>query len=81
RQRFLRHHGRQMLALGDGAVGDAAAMDVEAGAQMRILDQRAQLAGMKRRAVLVDVAIDQGGCFETSKATTHQAPPDLVDEV
>ena len=36
---------------------------------------------MKRRAVLVDVAIDQGGCFETSRPTTHQAPTFLVDEV
>ena len=32
-------------------------------------------------AVLVDVAIDQGGCFETSKPTTHQAPTYLVDEI
>ena len=36
---------------------------------------------MKRRAVLVDVAIDQGGCFETSRPTTHQAPTYLVDEI
>ena len=32
-------------------------------------------------AVLVDVAIDQGGCFETSQPTTHQAPTYLVDEI
>lgn len=36
---------------------------------------------MKRGAVLVDVAIDQGGCFETSHATTHQDPTFVVDEV
>ncbi len=36
---------------------------------------------MKRGAVLVDVAIDQGGCFETSHATTHQDPTYIVDEV
>lgn len=36
---------------------------------------------MKRGAVVVDVAIDQGGCFETSKATTHQNPTYVVDEV
>ena len=36
---------------------------------------------MKDGAVLVDVAIDQGGCFETSKATTHQEPTYTVDGV
>ncbi len=51
------------------------------GASAPKLVSRAQLASMKRRAVLVDVAIDQGGCFETSKATTHQAPTYLVDEI
>ena len=36
---------------------------------------------MKKGSVLVDVAIDQGGCFETSKPTTHSDPTYLVDEV
>jgi alanine dehydrogenase len=36
---------------------------------------------MRPGSVVVDVAIDQGGCFETSKATTHQDPTYLVDEV
>ena len=36
---------------------------------------------MKPGAVLVDVAIDQGGCFETSKATTHDDPIYEVDGV
>jgi len=36
---------------------------------------------MKPGAVVVDVAIDQGGCFETSKATTHAEPTYIVDEV
>ena len=36
---------------------------------------------MKPGAVVVDVAIDQGGCFETSKATTHAEPTYLVDDV
>ena len=36
---------------------------------------------MKPGSVVVDVAIDQGGCFETSKATTHAAPTYIVDEV
>jgi alanine dehydrogenase len=36
--------------------------------------KRSQLGLMKEQAVLVDVAIDQGGCFETSHPTTHQDP-------
>jgi alanine dehydrogenase len=36
---------------------------------------------MKPGAVLVDVAIDQGGCFETSKPTTHDKPTFTVDNV
>lgn len=39
------------------------------------------LAAMKNGSVIVDVAIDQGGCFETSKPTTHQAPTYVVDGV
>jgi alanine dehydrogenase len=39
------------------------------------------LSGMKRGAVIVDVAIDQGGCFETSQATTHSDPTYEVDGV
>ena len=42
---------------------------------------RPQLALMKRGSVLVDVAIDQGGCFETSRATTHSDPTYEVDGV
>lgn len=39
------------------------------------------IARMKKGAVVVDVAIDQGGCFETSKATTHQEPTYVVEDV
>ena len=42
---------------------------------------REHIAAMKPGSVLVDVAIDQGGCFETSKATTHQDPVYMVDDV
>jgi alanine dehydrogenase len=42
---------------------------------------RAQLALMKHQAVLVDVSIDQGGCFETSRPTTHSDPVYEVDGV
>ena len=44
------------------------------GAKAPRLITRKMLKTMKRGAVLVDVAIDQGGCFETSKATTHGEP-------
>ncbi|NKB39257.1 MAG: alanine dehydrogenase [Gammaproteobacteria bacterium] len=39
------------------------------------------ISRMKKGSVVVDVAIDQGGCFDTSKATTHQEPTYVVDEV
>jgi alanine dehydrogenase len=42
---------------------------------------REQLGLMKRQAVLVDVSIDQGGCFETSRPTTHSDPTYEVDGV
>src|SRR5215472_7307089 len=43
--------------------------------------RRQMIANMKRGAVVVDVAIDQGGCFETSHATTHTEPIYFVDGV
>jgi alanine dehydrogenase len=43
--------------------------------------RREQLKLMKRKAVLVDVSIDQGGCFETSRPTTHSDPTYEVDGV
>ena len=42
---------------------------------------REHIANMKKGAVVVDVAIDQGGCFATSKATTHQEPVYIIDDV
>jgi alanine dehydrogenase len=42
---------------------------------------REMLKTMKKGSVLVDVAIDQGGCFETSKETTHAAPTYTVDGI
>ncbi len=51
------------------------------GAEAPKLVSRAQLSTMKPGAVLVDVAIDQGGCFETSKATTHADPIYDVDGI
>ncbi|MBV1925748.1 MAG: alanine dehydrogenase [Rhodobacteraceae bacterium] len=51
------------------------------GAAAPKLVSRAQLSTMKPGAAIVDVAIDQGGCFETSHATTHQDPIYEVDGV
>jgi alanine dehydrogenase len=51
------------------------------GAKAPKLVTRDMLKTMKRGAVLVDVAIDQGGCFETSKPTTHSNPIYTVDGV
>jgi alanine dehydrogenase len=51
------------------------------GASAPKLVKREMIAGMKRGAVIVDVAIDQGGCAETAHATTHSDPVYMVDGV
>jgi alanine dehydrogenase len=51
------------------------------GASAPKLVTRSMLKQMKKGAVLVDVAIDQGGCFETSMPTTHQNPTYIVDDI
>ncbi|MCH2274680.1 MULTISPECIES: alanine dehydrogenase [Thalassospira] len=51
------------------------------GAAAPKLIHKDQLSKMKPGSVIVDVAIDQGGCFETSKATTHADPTYIVDDV
>jgi len=51
------------------------------GAEAPKLIKREHLKQMKPGSVLVDVAIDQGGCFETSHATTHEDPTYVVDGV
>ncbi len=61
----------------DAAIGSAM---VPGGLAPKLLT-RAMLAGMKRGAVLVDVSIDQGGCFETSRPTTHADPVYAVDGI
>jgi len=52
-----------------------------AGAKAPKLLTRDMLKDMKDGSVIVDVAIDQGGCFETSKATTHAEPTFVIDGV
>lgn len=51
------------------------------GAAAPKLVTKAMLSTMKPGAVLADVAIDQGGCFETSKATTHDNPTYVIDNI
>ncbi len=51
------------------------------GARAPRLVLREDLRRMQPRAVIIDVAIDQGGCFETSKPTTHNQPTYMVDDI
>jgi alanine dehydrogenase len=51
------------------------------GAKAPWVIRRSQLGMMKRNAVIVDVSIDQGGCFETSRPTTHSDPTYEVDGI
>ena len=52
-----------------------------AGAAAPKLVTRAMLSGMQPGSVLVDISIDQGGCFETSRPTTHAEPTFVIDGV
>ncbi len=67
----------EMLPLADLVIG---AVLVHGGRAPRVI-AREQLSLMKRHAVLVDVSIDQGGCFETSRPTTHSDPTFEVDGI
>jgi alanine dehydrogenase len=51
------------------------------GAKAPYLVRRADLKRMTPRAVIIDVAIDQGGCVETSRPTTHSQPTYIVDDI
>jgi len=51
------------------------------GASAPKLVSKTQLKEMKPGSVIVDVAIDQGGCFETSRPTTHENPTYIIDDV
>jgi alanine dehydrogenase len=67
----------EMLPAADLVIG---AVLVHGGRAPHVIS-RAQLKLMKRNAVLVDVSIDQGGCFETSRPTTHSDPTYEVDGI
>ena len=68
---------RQLVQRADVVVGAV----LIPGAKAPKLVSRDMLPTMKPGAVMVDVAIDQGGCFETSRATTHKDPIYIVDKV
>ncbi len=51
------------------------------GANAPKLISKEMIKNMKRGSVIVDVAIDQGGCVETSKPTTHANPTYVIDDV
>jgi alanine dehydrogenase len=67
----------EMLPLADLVIG---AVLVHGGRAPRVVT-REQLKLMRKHAVLVDVSIDQGGCFETSRPTTHSHPTFEVDQI
>ena len=68
---------REEIKTADVVVGAV----LTAGAKAPNLVTREMISTMKKGAVMVDVAIDQGGCFETSHPTTHQDPVFMVDGV
>jgi alanine dehydrogenase len=67
----------EMLPQADLVIGSVL---LHGGRAPRVIS-RSQLSLMKRHAVLVDVSIDQGGCFETSRPTTHSEPTFEVEEI
>lgn len=72
-----RHNILECLRTADLVVGAV----LIPGAKAPRLVMKADLQCMQPRAVMIDVAIDQGGCFETSHPTTHAKPTYLVDDI
>ena len=72
-----RHTIREQLQRADLVVGAV----LIPGAKAPRLIEREQLHLMKPGSVLIDVAIDQGGCVETSRPTSHREPTFLIDQV
>jgi alanine dehydrogenase len=72
-----RHTLREELKLADLVVGAV----LIPGAKAPYLIRREDLRIMKPGSVIIDVAIDQGGCVETSRPTTHRQPTYMVDDV
>lgn len=72
-----RHNILDCLRMSDLVIGAV----LIPGARAPRLVRREDLKIMPSRAVVIDVAIDQGGCFETSRPTTHANPTYIVDEI
>lgn len=72
-----RHNIRDSLATADLVIGAV----LIPGAKAPFLVRREDLKRMPRRAVIIDVAIDQGGCIETSRPTTHSKPTFIEEDV
>lgn len=72
-----RHTVREHLKLADLVVGAV----LIPGAKAPRLVEREDLKLMKPGSVIIDVAIDQGGCVETARPTTHSEPTYMIDEV
>jgi len=68
---------RGLLPLADLVIGGV----LRRGAKAPVLVSREMLSTMRRGAVVVDVAVDQGGCFESTRPTTHSAPTYIVEGV
>lgn len=71
------HNLRQLLPTTDLVIGAV----LLPGAEAPKLLKRDMLPLLKPRSVVVDVAVDQGGCFETTRATTHAEPTFVVDNI
>lgn len=72
-----RHTIREELKLADLVIGSV----LIPGAKAPYLVKKEDLKLMKPGSVIIDVAIDQGGCVETSRPTTHQNPTYMVDDI
>jgi len=72
-----RHTVREQLAQADLVIGSV----LIPGAKTPRLVEREDLPRMKPGSVIIDVAVDQGGCFATSRPTTHSEPTYIIDEV
>lgn len=72
-----RHNILEQIATADVVIGGV----LIPGAKAPKLVLREDLARMQKGTVIVDVAVDQGGCFETTHPTTHENPTFVVDDV
>ncbi|MCH8828133.1 MAG: alanine dehydrogenase [Planctomycetes bacterium] len=72
-----RHNIREQLKLADLVIGAV----LIPGARAPVLISREDLKLMKPGAVIIDVAVDQGGCTETCQATTHSDPTVIIDDI